>query len=46
MKYVIEEAVEAATAGAANTKTMKAKAGRASYVASEKVFSSMLHSKH
>jgi len=37
MKYVIEEAVEAATAGAANTKTMKAKAGRASYVASEKV---------
>ena len=38
MKSVVEEAVEAAAAGAANTKTMRAKAGRASYVASEKVF--------
>ena len=37
MKNVVCEASQAATRGAEQTKTMKAKAGRASYVASEKV---------
>ena len=34
---VLQKAAEAATKGAAATKTMKAKAGRASYVAADKV---------
>ena len=35
---VVKEATEAAVKGAAATKTMKAQAGRASYVAADKVY--------
>ena len=37
MPAVVIEAVKAAEAGAAATKTMRAQAGRASYVAADKV---------